>query len=201
VVEKLVSSPSAATLQNFASSAGVGWRACRARNVLRRTLLVLATVVAAASASSCSGPWQWGGEPGAHTLKEAPTSGPLPAATAVLDDLIAAGERAQRISGRGVDPKRMAHLHMTRAARDLMADGRTERARDMLERAIAVDGREGFGYLYLAELHLEAGRPEQARVFLDRAVALLPPDSRLSAEIDALRARTGALSMAEQAVP
>jgi hypothetical protein len=38
---------------------------------------------------------------------------------------------------------------MTRQARDLIATGDSERAADLLERAIAIDDGAGFGYLYL----------------------------------------------------
>lgn len=110
----------------------------------------------------------------------------------LLERAIAAAEQAS-VRGAPVDDAVVTHLRMTRSARDLMATGELERAADLLERAIAIDEGEGFGYLYLGYLHLTAGSSEQAGVFLDRAASLLPPDGALEVELDALRrsARAG----------
>jgi tetratricopeptide (TPR) repeat protein len=119
--------------------------------------------------------------------------GPLGRAAVLLDRAIGLTEQAQR-QGAAVDPGLLAHLRMTRQARDLIATGDTERAADLLERAIAIDDGAGFGYLYLGYVHLTAGRHDQADVFLDRAAALLPPDPALRVEIEQLRTKADALS-------
>jgi len=118
----------------------------------------------------------------------------------LLDRAIATAEQAQQ-RGETVDPSLLAHLRMTRQARDLISTGDNERAADLLERAIAIDDGAGFGYLYLGYVHLAAGRPDQADVFLDRAAALLPADPALRVEIEQLRARADAASVPVAASP
>jgi Flp pilus assembly protein TadD len=117
----------------------------------------------------------------------------------LLDRAILVTERARQ-SGGAIDSAMLAHLRMTRQARDLIAAGDIERAADLLERAIAINDGAGFGYLYLGYVHLRAGRRDQADVFLDRAAALLPPDPALRVEIEQLRARADVLSTAPHAI-
>ena len=64
---------------------------------------------------------------------------------------------------------------------------RSERALDLLERAIAIDSRTGFAYLYLGYLYMQRGRVEQALVFIDRSATLLPEDRETEVEIELLR--------------
>ena len=71
----------------------------------------------------------------------------------------------------------------------MIADGREDRAFDELERAIEVNGDQGFSYLYLAHLHISAGDASQGLVFLDRAESLLPATPEMDAVITALLAR------------
>jgi tetratricopeptide (TPR) repeat protein len=82
---------------------------------------------------------------------------------------------------------RLTHLRMTEAARRMLAQDVTERALDLLERAIAVDGREGFAYLYLGYVYVRRGESGRAKEFLDQAARLLPPDEALRYELDNLR--------------
>jgi tetratricopeptide (TPR) repeat protein len=117
--------------------------------------------------------------------------GPLGRAGVMLDRAIATAEELQK-RGEPVEAAELAHLRMTRQARDLIATGDSERAADLLERAIAIDDGAGFGYLYLGYVHLAAGHPDQADVFLDRAESLLPADPALRVEIQQLRARADA---------
>jgi hypothetical protein len=126
--------------------------------------------------------------------------GPLGRAGVLLDRSISAAEQAQR-RGDPIDAAELAHLRMTRQARDLIATGENERATDLLERAIAIDDGSGFGYLYLGYVHLAAGRPDQADVFLDRAASLLPADPALRVEIEQLRSRADAASVPLAASP
>jgi Flp pilus assembly protein TadD len=103
-----------------------------------------------------------------------------------LDREIASDEAARK-SGAPVDATLLANLRMTKQARDLIASGDTERAADLLERAIAMDDGEGYAYLYLGYIHLSAGRRDQAEVFLARAAGLLPRDPALRVELARLR--------------
>lgn len=102
----------------------------------------------------------------------------------VLDraDLVlkAAIARAQYDSSGATD---LTHLRMTAAARDLIAAGNTERALDLLERAISVDGSEGFAYLYLGYVYVHRGDLQRASGFLQQAARLLPPDAALRDEV------------------
>jgi Flp pilus assembly protein TadD len=87
---------------------------------------------------------------------------------------------------------RLTNLRMTDAARRTLVEGATERALDLLERAIAVDGREGFAYLYLGYIYVRRGEVDRAREFLDQAERLLPPDAQLGQEVAHLRDLAGA---------
>jgi hypothetical protein len=124
-------------------------------------------------------------------------NGPLGRAGVLLDRAIYTAEQLKR-AGNPPDPSLIAHLRMTRQARDLIATGDTERAADLLERAIAIDDGAGFGYAYLGYIHLTAGNTEQAGIFLERAYSLLPADPALRVEIGALRerARTASVPLA-----
>ena len=115
--------------------------------------------------------------------------GPLGRASVLLDRAIA-GNEAVRKSGGVVDATLFANLRMTKQARELIAAGDKERAADLLERAIAMDDGQGYAYLYLGYLHLAAGRPDQAEVFLARAAGLLPRDPALRVELGRLREQT-----------
>jgi tetratricopeptide (TPR) repeat protein len=117
--------------------------------------------------------------------------GPLGRAGVLLDRTVAAGEAA-RARGEAVDQGMLANLRMTQQARDLIARGQTDRAADLLERAIAIDDGAGYAYLYLAYIHLGAGRRDQAEVFLARAETSLPNDPALRVELNQLRARADA---------
>ena len=111
-----------------------------------------------------------------------------------MDRAISAAEQLRQ-AGNPPDPSLIAHLRMTRQARDLIATGDTERAADLLERAIAIDDGAGFGYAYLGYIHLTAGNSEQAAIFFERAFALLPADPALRVEISALRERARSASI------
>jgi tetratricopeptide (TPR) repeat protein len=84
------------------------------------------------------------------------------------------------------DPSLLASLRLTRTGRDSIAAGREDRAFDELERAIEVNGDQGFSYLYLAHLHIAAGDVSQGLVFLERAESLLPASREIDAVVTAL---------------
>ncbi len=88
----------------------------------------------------------------------------------------------------GAPATQLTHLRMTAAARNALAEGNTERALDLLERAIAVDGSEGFAYLYLGHVYTRRGDFERSIGFLQQARRLLPPDPALRDELRRLSA-------------
>lgn len=85
------------------------------------------------------------------------------------------------------NPSRLASLRMTRAAVGLIEDGYAERALDLLERALTIDGSTGFPYLYIGYVHLQAGRADHARAFIERGAALMPLYAPLENELQGLR--------------
>jgi len=93
------------------------------------------------------------------------------------------GAAIARADYAGASATRLTHLRMTAAARNAVAEGNTERALDLLERAIAVDGGEGFAYLYLGHIYTRRGDLERASGFLQQARRLLPPDPALQDEV------------------
>ena len=52
---------------------------------------------------------------------------------------------------------------------------------------LTIDGSSGFPYLYIGYIHLQQGRAGQARAFIDRGAALMPPYAPLEDELQALR--------------
>ena len=130
----------------------------------------------------------------AMTDQEGLGRGPLGRAGVLLDRAIA-GDEAVRRSGGVIDATLLANLRMTQQARELIASGETERAADLLERAIAMDDGQGYAYLYLGYLHLSEGRRDQAEVFLARALGLLPRDPALRVELERLREEADSASV------
>ena len=126
-------------------------------------------------------------DPNAGVLPDPPSAMPgkavLPAADRRLFDLIGRADAGELL----IDPAHLANLRMTKNAREYIAGGDLDRAFDTLERAIAVDGREGYAYLYAAYVLLQRGKTGQGHAFLERAAFLLPDDPDLDAEIRRLR--------------
>jgi tetratricopeptide (TPR) repeat protein len=142
----------------------------------RRMLILALFATLAASCTATARVERY--DPGEHTYV-------LPGADRELDSTIARVERG----GPQSDPSLLASLRLTRAGRDLIAEGREDRAFDELERAIEVNGDQGFSYLYLAHLHISAGDVTQGLVFLDRAESLLPSTPEMDAVVTALLGR------------
>jgi len=55
---------------------------------------------------------------------------------------------------------------------EAMQEGRLQEAEDKLERALSLDSRNPFCYLYLAEIRFEAGDARQALILLDQGEVL-----------------------------
>ena len=58
----------------------------------------------------------------------------------------------------------LASLKITQSAVEHLEQREQQRALDLLERAIAIDGGNGFAYLYIGYIHLEDGRPDDVVV-------------------------------------
>lgn len=99
---------------------------------------------------------------------------------------ISEGAHALRAAGPGARPADLASLRMTAEARDLIRAGNVERARDLLDRALELDGRNGFAYLYLAYANHLSGRFDQAASFAERAGRYLPRDPYVRGELEGL---------------
>ena len=125
-------------------------------------------------------------DPYGEAQTHGPAFGPLPATGHALQQHLVAVEVALE-QGVPVDHSGLAALRMTRSAVELIDENATERALDQLERAIAIDGRSGFPYIYIGYLHLQQGRPDQASAFIERAAVLLPSSPALDAEVQSLR--------------
>jgi len=67
---------------------------------------------------------------------------------------------------RGFSPQRAASFRIAAEGLRAMAAGRIQEAEDRLERALSLDPRNPFCYLYLAELRSRGGDSEQALVLL-----------------------------------
>lgn len=89
------------------------------------------------------------------------------------------------IGNRGVE---LASLRLAASGRDLIDAGSLDGALEALKRAVSLDGRNGYAYLYLAYVHHEQGRGERAAEFAANARRYLPADAAVEAEIDGLSA-------------
>jgi len=118
----------------------------------------------------------------------------LPGADEALDRAVANAESA----GPQADPSRLASLRLTREAKDMIADGQTDRALDQLERAIEQNGDQGFSYLYLAHLYIESGDVSQGLVLLDRAEALLPHSRKLESVVTRMLGRAAEIAAVQR---
>ena len=65
--------------------------------------------------------------------------------------------------------QRAASFRIAAEGQRALKEGRVDEAEDRLERALSLDARNPFCYLYLAEIRFRAGDPEQALVLLDQS--------------------------------
>ncbi len=84
-------------------------------------------------------------------------------------------------------PRRAASLRLTEEGKKLLAADDYSRALGPLERSIAIDSTNPYGYFYLAKAQYLLGRYQESLNFLDVAESRLPSEPYWLAEIFALR--------------
>jgi hypothetical protein len=95
----------------------------------------------------------------------------------------AAELREGPIGHRGVE---LASLRLAASGRDLIDAGSTGGALAALERAVSLDGRNGFAYLWLAVVHHMRGNAGQAAEFAASAGSCLPRETSVRDELEGL---------------
>jgi Tetratricopeptide repeat len=100
----------------------------------------------------------------------------------------------------GTAPQRAASLRLTEEGRKLLESGDAAKALTRLEKTIAIDSTNPYGYFYLAKAHYGLGRYKESLSFLDVAESRLSGEPFWSAEVHALRGQNfRALGMVEKA--
>lgn len=84
-------------------------------------------------------------------------------------------------------PRRAASLRLTEEGRKLLEAGDHAKALSRLEKTIAVDSTNPYGYYYLAKAHYDLGRYQESLSFLDVAESLLSREPYWLAEVFALK--------------
>ncbi|HEY1373170.1 MAG TPA: tetratricopeptide repeat protein [Candidatus Binatia bacterium] len=84
-------------------------------------------------------------------------------------------------------PQRAASLRLTDEGRKLLEAGDAQRALSRLEKTIAIDSTNPYGYYYLAKAQHALGRNQESLRFLDVAEPLFGSNSYWLAELFALR--------------
>ncbi|MBI4526084.1 MAG: tetratricopeptide repeat protein [Deltaproteobacteria bacterium] len=84
-------------------------------------------------------------------------------------------------------PQRAASLRLTEEGRRLLEAGDYAKALARLEKTIAIDSTNPYGYYFLAKCHYRVGRYKESLSFLDVAESLLTNDPFWLAEVFALR--------------
>lgn len=100
----------------------------------------------------------------------------------------------------GTLPQRAASLRLTEEGRKLLDAGDAAKALNRLEKTIAIDSTNPYGYFYLAKAQHQLGRYKESLNFLDVAEARLGDDPFWRAEVFALRGENfRALGMVDKA--
>jgi hypothetical protein len=100
----------------------------------------------------------------------------------------------------GTPPQRAASLRMTEEGRKLLDAGDAARAVTRLERTIAIDSTNPYGYFYLAKAQHRLGRHKESLNFLDVAESRLSGEPFWLSEVYALRGENfRALGMSDKA--
>ena len=84
-------------------------------------------------------------------------------------------------------PRRVASLRLAEHGRRLLNEGEYKEALGQLEKSIAVDSTNPYGFLYLAKAHYHMAQFQESLNFLDVAEAYLSGKSYWLAEVFALR--------------
>jgi len=84
-------------------------------------------------------------------------------------------------------PQRAASLRLTEEGKRLLESGEHTRALARLEKTIAIDSTNPYGYYYLAKAHHHLNRYQESLTFLDIAEPLLASEPYWLAEVFALR--------------
>ena len=97
-------------------------------------------------------------------------------------------------------PQRAASLRLTEEGRKLLESGEYDKALSRLEKTIAIDSTNPYGYYYLAQAHHRLAHYQESLNFLDVAESLFNGQSYWLAEIFALRGENyHALGMLQRA--
>jgi Tetratricopeptide repeat len=111
-----------------------------------------------------------------HTTPEATVSPALPDDSSLLAKITP-----------GVTPQRAASLRLTDEGRKLLDAGDAAKALTRLERTIAIDSTNPYGYFYLAKAQNRLGSYKESLNFLDVAESRLSGEPFWLAEVHALR--------------
>ncbi|MGH7773879.1 MAG: tetratricopeptide repeat protein [Candidatus Binatia bacterium] len=84
-------------------------------------------------------------------------------------------------------PQRAASLRLTEEGKKLIESGEYAKALARLERTIAIDSTNPYGYYYLAQAHYRMGRYQESVNFLDVAESLFAGEPYWLAEVLALK--------------
>ncbi|MGH7831343.1 MAG: tetratricopeptide repeat protein, partial [Candidatus Binatia bacterium] len=84
-------------------------------------------------------------------------------------------------------PQRAASLRLTEEGRKLLESGEYNKALNRLEKTIAIDSTNPYGYYYLAQTHHHLGGYQESLNFLEVAESLFGGQSYWLAEVFALR--------------
>ena len=105
-----------------------------------------------------------------------PTTPPLPDDSSLVAKITAAGT-----------PQRAASLRLTEEGRKLLDAGDAAKALTRLEKTIAIDSTNPYGYFYLAKAQNRLGRYKESLNFLEVAESRLSGEPFWLAEVHALR--------------
>jgi tetratricopeptide (TPR) repeat protein len=105
-----------------------------------------------------------------------PTTPPLPDDSSLVAKITAA-----------VTPQRAASLRLTEEGRKLLDAGDAAKALTRLEKTIAIDSTNPYGYFYLAKAQNRLGRYKESLNFLEVAESRLSGEPFWLAEVHALR--------------
>ena len=165
--------------------------------------LLLALAVLAGCAAGPTGP---GAKQPTSTVAKKITSGGGAGASAAVDSTpaapdwehfaqtnkslrqeIALGAEAMKSGPVGNRAVELASLRMAASGFDLVASSSWKAAVPTLQRAISMDGANGYAYLFLAYIHQVTGEGELAGEFAANAARLLPETHAVRAELAGLQ--------------